>query len=275
MAVWMHHGWKRVIEYRRRRSLEIQEKGGPEGEHKFHFEGELLEVVESTHRDIRQSRRTRQYPTPYLMDLFEDMLQKPIERPAADFAFGKLKRLVKKLEQEYGAPFDTLGEISNGSPLDTSPRAMLRPTTNMLTVEPPPPLSNDQYSTPPSPSPRSLLPPDSRHCKSTSQSSIQPSLDHAESRHSEQKESHILSDPQPPNSNQSNIPEGSQKAIGQRPRENPPRPTLSLAEGHEWKTLKKSGRWSVLQGDENLTHLRGRDHVSHSFNKSRSAIKGQ
>ena len=117
MAVWMHHGWKRVIEYRRRRSLEIQEKGGPEGEHKFHFEGELLEVVESTHRDIRQSRRTRQYPTPYLMDLFEDMLQKPIERPAADFAFGKLSGLSRNLNRSMELLSTHLGRFLMAAPL--------------------------------------------------------------------------------------------------------------------------------------------------------------
>ena len=236
----------------------------------FHYDGNLLEVVYDTHRGIRESRLALHQITRLVMTgLTDDLLQCGSGvRPAANFAFDKSKRLVNEVAKKFEVSLDTLGEMPSSGPLD-SPQATFRPNRDLLAVTPSPPHSTDEYSAPGTPSPNSLLAPNSRHRKSTSQSSLQPSLDHAESRYSNGAESHSALDPQPPTSSQSNIIGGFQ----QHPV--PQRPTVLLAEGHEWKTAKKGGKWANLQGNENLTNLKGRDHVSHFLKALMSADKGQ
>ena len=49
----------------------------------------------------------------------------------------------------------------------------------------------------------------------------------------------------------------------QSAQEEPERPNLSIDQGHEWKRKKKAGEFASLHGEENLTSLDQRDHVSY------------
>ena len=316
-SVWAHYGWKRVAEYRRRRSQEIVNKGGDEGEHVFHFEGNLLDAVYDIHRDIlRNSQVSDRITQSILRSLVDDMLQHG-SRPAAKQCYEKSKRLIREAGTTFGVSMDGLVGISNyertkGSPHILGKHRRSRADQEMPLREPLPPHSDSAQSSSSSASPSSTH---RHHHKSTSQGSRHVPGSHRRSRADKEKP---LGEPSPPDSDsaQSSSPSTSQssthrhhhKSISQssRPRSNGPtessqsgghvlnveptpitpskatnvqeispqqpvqpppeepvRPTLSIAEGHEWKRKRKIGQRVTLPGEENLTFLDLRDHVSH------------
>ena len=261
VSVWAHHGWKRVVEYRRQRSVEIKAKGGDDGEHIFHFGGDLLHAVEDIHQDILEKNAAHHRITRSVLDsLVNDMLQHGT-RPSAKFVFEKSKRLIVDAEKRFGVSVDALVGNTNG--------AVIRPNKVVNRNRSPPqipnefqrsrverqspieePLPPDEDSTSSSSSSRSQSSHHRHHHKSPSQSSKLRSNGAIETSPSGGKGLHGVPNPPPP------------PPPPQQGREEPVRPTLSIEEGHKWKKKKKHSEFTVLPGEENLTSLNQRDHVS-------------
>ena len=316
-SVWAHYGWKRVAEYRRRRSQEIENKGGDEGEHIFHFEGNLLDAVTDIHRDILRNIQVSDRVTQSILHgLVDDMLQHG-SRPAAKQCYEKSKRLIKEAGTTFGVSVDglvgnTYYEGTKGSPHVPGKHRRSRADQELPLGEPLPPLSDSAESSSSSASPSSTprhhhkstsqgsrhvpgnhrrsradkeiplgepLLPDSdsaqssspsasqssthrHHHKSTSQSSRPRSIGPTESPQSGGQVLNVGPIPITP-SKATNVQETSPQQPVQPPQEEPVRPTLTIAEGHEWKRRRKMGEHVTLPGEENLTSLDLRDHVSH------------
>lgn len=262
VTVWAHHGWKKVVEYRRQRSMEIKSKGGDEGEHIFHFGGELLHAVEGIHQDILEKTLASHRITRSVLDsLVNDMLQHGT-RPSAKFVFEKSKRLIGDAEKRFGV--SVAGTVGNTN------GAVIGPNGAMIMTRSPPrvpneyhhsraewdspigqPLPPDHDSTPSSSSSRSQSPHHRHHPKSPSQSSKPRSNGVIGISPSGGQGSHVVPDPPPP-----------PPSPPQQVQEEQVRPNLSIEEGHIWKKKKKEGEFTVLPGEENLTSLNQRDHVS-------------
>ena len=261
VSVWAHHGWKRLVEYRRQRSVEIKAKGGDEGEHIFHFGGKLLHTVEDIHQDILGKPFANHRITRSVLDnLVIDMLQHGT-RPSAKFVFEKSKRLIGEAETRFG--------VSVAGPVGNTNGGVIDPSDATIRTRSPPqvpnghhrsraerespigePLSRDGDSTPSSSSSSSQSSHHRHHHKSPSQSSKPRSNGATETSPSGGSGSHVVPNPLPPPS------------PPQQGQEEPVRPTLSIEEGHKWKKKKKDGELTVLPGEENLTSLNKRDHVS-------------
>ena len=272
VSVWAHHGWKRVVEYRRQRSVEIEDKGGDEGEQTFHFDGKLLDAVDSIHQDIIGKNSTRDHVTRSVLDrLVVDMLQHG-SRPTAKFIFEKSKRLITEVEKRFGVSVaglvgNTNGELinSNGATIRTRTPLQVpnenyrsRAERERLLRGPSPP---DDDSPPLSPSLRQQSSPYRDHHKSTSQSSTSRSIDAIESSQNGGQGAHVVSHPPTPPSIAANTHDNSPQQHVLERQEEPVRPTLSIDQGHEWKKKKKNGEMAILPGVENLTSLNQRDHV--------------
>lgn len=269
-SVWAHHGWKRVFEYRRQRSVEIEDKGGDEGEETFHFDGSILDAVDNIHQDMLGKHRANDHITrSVLHDLVIDMLQHDA-RPSARFVFEKSKRLIKVAERKFGVSVaghvgDTNGELvrfneatnKTRSPPQAPYHYRPRAETDLPLGEPPPP--DDDYA-PSSSSSRSQSSPCRHHHKSKSQSSKLGSNGVLESSQSGGQGPHVVPDPAPPSSAVNSHESPQQQHIQQR-QEEPVRPTLTIDEGHDWKKKKKNGEFVVLPGAENLTSMDQRDHI--------------
>ena len=262
VAVWAHYGWKRVVEYRRRRSDEIEAKdGGPSGEYIFHWDGSLLDAVNIIHRDMLGKNFVKDLLTRSVLDaLVDDMLQHG-SRPYAKNVFEKSKRLVKTCEERLGVSANELGRSANGDLVESGEaRARTRSSLQFLNEEPVPP---DESSTAPSSSSSSSSrsSPQRHHQKSASQSNKRCSN---QAKETSQPRGQALTDtPDPPHpSTTAGTHENVSQQHAQQPQEGPVRPTLSIDEGHSWKEKKKMGGVAVLTGGENLTSLDRRDHVS-------------
>ena len=272
-SVWAHHGWKKVIEYRRQRSVEIGDRGGSEGEHAFHYDGRILNAVYNIHQDIVTNATAKDHITRSVLDrLVEDMLQHKA-RPDAKFVFEKSKRLigecVKKFEVTKVELRDTngeLGDLSEARTATRSPRSVpsehyRSPSERELPLEEPLPPNNS--STPSSSSSKSQSPPHRPHHQSISQSSIARGVGGIVNSQPTGQSSPFVPNPPAPTSTAANIHESSSQQRVQQFQEELVRPTLSIDEGHAWKEKRKNGGIAVLPGGENLTALDQRDHVSH------------
>ena len=316
-SVWAHYGWKRVAEYRRRRSQEIEDSGGGEGEHIFHFDGKLLDAVHDVHRDILSKIQVSDRVTRSILHgLVDDMLQHG-SRPAAKQCYEKSKRLIKEAETTFGVSVDefvgnTNYEGTKGSPYIPGKHRRSRVDQQLPLREPLPPHNDPAQSSSSSASqssthrhhhkstsqgsrhvpgnhhrsradreipPGEPLPPDSdsaqsssssasqsptprHHHKSTSQSSRPRSVGPTESSQSGGQVLNV--EPFPITASKAtNVQDTSPQQPIHPPPEEPVRPTLSIAEGEEWKRKKKAGEFVSLHGEENLTYLDQRDHVSH------------
>lgn len=273
-SVWAHHGWKRVVEYRRQRSLEIKAKGGDEGEHVFHFDGNLLDAVDNIHQDILRAKQTKDHITRSVVDrLVVEMLQHET-RPHAKYLFDKSKRLIKDAEKKFDVSVVGLVGNINGELVDSNEARVgarsppqvphdhyhVRGERELPLREPLPPDDDSAWS---SSSSRSHSSPHRHHHKSASQSSRPRSTGAKGSSPAGAQGSHVIPLPATPSSTVANTHQNSPQQHVQQPQEEPVRPTLSINEGHEWKRKKKSGEYTVLRGEENLTSLDKRDHVSH------------
>ena len=273
VSVWAHHGWRRVDEYRRRRSTEIEAKGGAAGEHIFHFDGSLLDAVNNIHQDMLAKATVQHFITRSVLDrLVIDMLQHE-SRPYAKLVFERSKRLVRECEKRFGVSVVELGGSAGGEPMDpdearTRTRSLQQvphehhPSagSNSPMEEPPP--TDDRFT--PSSSSSSSQPSPHRHPhKSASQSSKRRSIRATESPQSGEPASHVVPNPPPPPPTAANSHGSPPQQHVPEAQEGPVRPTLSIDEGHAWKEERKNGGIAVLRGDENLTSLDKRDHVSH------------
>ena len=274
VAVWAHHGWKRVVEYRRRRSDEIEAKGGGPGEYIFHWDGSLLDAVNIIHQDMLGKIAVKDILTRSVLDrLVDDMLQHE-SRPYAKNVFDRSKRLVKECEKRLGVSANEFGRSANGDLVDfgearTRTRSSLQVPNehhrshaerNPSSEEPIPP---DESSTPLSSSSSSSLrsSPQRHHQNSASQSNKHFSSQAKEISQPGGQTSTVTPDPPHPSTTPGTHGNVSQQHV-QQPQEGPERPTLSIDGGHSWKEKKKNGGVAVLPGVENLTSLDRRDHVS-------------
>lgn len=276
VSVWARHGWKRVVEYRRQRKVEIENRGGGKGEHIFHWDGNLLDAVNNIHHVILMNATAKDHITRSVLDcLVNDMLQHGA-RPTAKFVFEKSKRLIKKYEKDFevsvvGLVGNTNGDMNDLDEVRTrnrSPRQVPHDYNHSRQEREPPleePLPPDDDSTPSSPSSRSQPSPHRHHHKSTSQTSQPRSIGAIGSG------SPVSPNPPPPPSTAANIHDNSSQQHIQQHQEEPVRPTLSIDEGHIWKEKKKNLGNAVLPGDENLTSCNRRDHVSHILSRPKLA----
>ena len=274
VAVWAHHGWKRVDEYRRRRSDEIEARGGGRGEYIFHWDGSLLDAVDNIHQDMLGKNTVKDLLTRAVLDrLVVDMLQHEA-RPHAHFVFDRSKRLVKECEKRLGVSVDELGGSANGESVNSDEARTRTRSFPQVPIshhrshaeressleEPIPP---DDSPTPPPSSPSSSSQSSTqRHPqKSASQSNKRFSNRTREISQPGGQISTVMHDPPPPSPTAKTHGDSSQQHVQQR-QEGPVRPTLSIDEGHAWKKKKKNEEVVVLPGGENLTSLDRRDHVS-------------
>ena len=274
VAVWAHHGWKRVVEYRRRRSDEIEAKGGGPGEYTFHWDGSLLDAVNDIHQDMLRKTAVKHLLTRSVLDRLVDEMLQHESRPYAKNVFDRSKRLVRNCETRLGVSANEVGGSANGDLVDSDEartRTRSSPQVpnehyrshagrNPSLEEPVPP---DDSSTPPSSSPSSSSgsSPQRHHQRSASQSNKRFSNQAKGISQLGGQTSTVTPDPPHPSTTAGTHGNISQQDV-QQPQEGPVRPTLSIDEGHAWKEKKKNGGVAVLPGGENLTSLNQRDHVS-------------
>ena len=268
VAIWAHYGWRRVEEYRRRRSSEVQIRGGGSGEHIFHWGDGLLDAVSDTHEDILGKNVVKDISTRSVLGgLVVDMLQHG-SRPDAKLVFEKSMRLVKECEKRLGVSVDELGGSLKGESVNSNeartrtrsapqvPNELHRPHAERESS-----LEDTSTRPPSSPSSSSRSSPQRHHQKSAGQSDKRFSNRVEGTSQPNGQISTVTPDPPPPSGTVKTHKGSSQQHIQQR-QEGPVRPTLSIDQGHAWKDRKKNGGVAVLRGGENLTSLDRRDHVS-------------
>ena len=274
VAVWAHYGWKRVEEYRRRRSDEIETKGGGPGEYIFHWDGCLLDAVNIIHQDMLRKTKVKDRLTRSVLDRLVDEMLQHESRPYAKNVFDRSKRLVKECEKRLGVSVDELGGSANGesvNPDEARTRTRSAPQVpnehhrshaerNSSLEEPIPP-DDSPTLMPSSPSSSSRSSPQRHHQKSASQGNKRFS-NRAEGLSPPDGQTSTVTPDPPPSSATANTQGSTSQQYVQQPQEVPVRPTLSIDDGHAWKERKKNGGVAVLPGGENLTSLDQRDHVS-------------
>lgn len=251
-AVWIRYGWKRLVEYRRQRTKEIEEKADIEGEHIFHHEGNLLDAVENIHQEILRPFPAHHHITRSLLErLVDDMLQHG-QRPRAKEAFEKSKRLISKEAKRFGVSLNpvTISQRREHEDPDYHRDEAPRETSEGSSVPPDDDWANSPSTPRPQPSPH-------RHHHPTASGASNQYGDTESSK----KEAQVTPDPPraPPTPVENHEP-SRRVDVNQRAHEQD-RPTLSISEGHDWKERKKNGEYAVLRGSENLTSLNKRDHV--------------
>ena len=271
VAVWAHGGWRRVKEYRRQRSREIETRAGIKGEHIFHWDNSILNTVQGAHQDISSGESKSHWVVREIVEqLIHDMLQHE-RRPDANQAFNKAKRIIERRADYFGLPRSSwsiaaadAGAAEHGSsimdppqlPPDITPDSSIwsggrgrstpwnaRIASNDAVV------SGDDY----------LLPPNF---------SIQNVGNHGPlllSRANNPMDASIptSTQPRPTNAPFSTVPEPAHAGVSAQPHSRPEQalpPSLSIAEVRTWKDRKKRGR-PELPGSENLASLNERDHV--------------
>ena len=273
LSVWAHSGWKRVREYRRQRSAEIEAKEGGIGEHIFHFGGNLLDTVDNIHRDMLRKVTIQHSITRSVLDRLVFELLQHGTRPHAKFVYEMSKRLIQDCEKRHGVSVDELGGNVNGELVDSNEA---RTRTGYLqkaphehdrsrggrepSLEEPLPPDDDSRSS--SSSSTSQSSPHRHHHKSASQSSTPRNVGTMGSLQPCGQVSHITHNSLPP-STAAAVDESALQQHVQQLQKGPERPFLSIDEGHAWKKRKKNGGVAVLPGGENLTSMDRRDHVSH------------
>lgn len=278
VSVWAHSGWKRVREYRRQRSAEIDGKAGGVGEHIFHFGGSLLDTVDNIHQDMLGEGTVKHLITRLVLDRLVSELLQHGSRPYAKQVFEKSKRLVRDCEKRLGVSVDELGGKVNGELVDSNEA---RARTGYLQQLPhghdrsragrepslEEPLPPDDDSRPSSSSSTSQSPPNRHHHKSASQSSTPRNVGTMGSLQPGGQVSHVTHNspppPPPPAVTAAATHESTLQQHVQQLQKDPERPFLSVDEGHAWKKKKKDGGVAILPGGENLTSMDRRDHVSY------------
>ena len=115
VATWVTGSYPKLLEYRRRRSLEVGEKEGTE-EERFHARGQLLETAEQIHNEIFDNSRKNDHVTPLVVGKLVDgmVLIDPRARGTAWSLYDLSRRIYgearKKME---GPPRRVSGAILN------------------------------------------------------------------------------------------------------------------------------------------------------------------
>lgn len=305
VAVWAQYGWRKVLEYRRQRSIEIEQRGGGDGEYNFHYDGNLLYAVESIHLDIKTRIEVKNLLTRLVLEPILDMLQcKVLARPTAYFAYDKLERIVKDYEKRLNVSTADLIRSTNGEVFDSKDSRPKRRVTSQYPLEHNRGASSSSSGTfgspqivrlslrQPQPPPDDDLmlhsPPSSPSSAHIQEQGVRRSISTADGRHTRGVDLGIMSDiptstaaiidTQARPTQQTVLPHAGQPSHSTaatantqvRPTQQtvpphagkPSPPTLSVDEGLTWRGRKKAGICAGLKGDENLTSLNERDHVS-------------
>ena len=245
-----------MSEYRRQRSLEIEDKGGDTGEEMFHCDGKLLDTVDNIHKDITGQNRIRSHITRSVLErLVGDMLQPEIRLPAKN-VFDKSKRLIREFEKKYEICVDGTVGNTNGEVVSKAKHRTRKPHQQL------PP---DADLTSSSSSSRSPSPPHKHYHKSTSSRSNRRSTGASGKPQSGGRDLPGVSDPLRPPSTTASTHVNSLPQQAQSKQQALAPPTLSITEGHEWKRKQKNKENALLPGRENLTSLNERDHVSNNI----------
>lgn len=283
VAVWANDGWDRLAEYRRRRSIEVANKGGGVGEYVFHFEGNLLDAVKDIHGNILGKRMVENYTTRSILDRHvSDMLQ-PETRPQAKLVCDKLWRQIKEIEDKFDTSVGLEGNFS-GEPtgskeagLKIKSRSQISPDYTHGPSQLPPERHNGPRAERKSPRGAPLPPADdfAPSSSSISETSLSSHQHRSTSQREDPRGGGVTETPQT-NGDQAGR-DGSHSPLGvstaesthqnsdpqhvQRRQDELVRPTLSIKEGLDWKRRKKHNENVVLPGVENLTNLHQRDHI--------------
>lgn len=263
--------------------MEIETKDGDKGEETFHFDGSLLDTVENIHQEMLDNCPVKDNLTRSVLDrLVVDMLQHQ-SRPHAKFVFERSKRLIKDAEKTYGVSVVGLVGNANGELIDSNEARIGTRSPRQVSGEyhhsraekqlpPEQPLPPDEDSTLSPVSSRSQSFPQRHHHKSSSQTSNPRNNGAIETLHSGGQGSHVVLNPPPSPSAAANTYVSSPQQHLQQRSEKPMRPTLSIDEGQAWKEKRKRREFFELRGDENLTYLDQREHVSLVFCRLRSPL---
>ena len=221
----------------------------------FHCDGNCLDTIENTHQEIMGDPRSSSYITRLLLEQLVSNMLKTEPRLPAKNVVDVSRRLIKRVEKQFGVsvygPVDnTNGEIVTSS--EIKPRIMRRP----------PQLPPDDDLTPSSSPSRSQSPPHKSHNNSTSRSSKRQSNSTTAIPRSGGRDPHGVPDSSRPPSNTASANLNSLPQQEQQNQQALARPTLSIDEGHDWKRKHKNKESAPLPGRENLTSLNERDHVS-------------
>ena len=221
----------------------------------FHCDGKRLDTVDTIHQNINitgQRRLSSQFTRSVLERLVIDMLQQPQHRLPAKNVYDRSKYLIKEFEKKYEISVEGSVGNTNGEVVSQA-----KPRTRKPPQRPP-----DADSTSCSSSSRSPSPPPKHHHKSTSPRSKRRSTGASGITQSGGRDLSGVSDPLRPPSNPANTHANSLPQQAQSNQQALAPPTLSIAEGHEWKRKHKNKEHALLPGRENLTSLNERDHVS-------------
>lgn len=275
VVVWARHSWSRVLEYRRQRSVEIEARGGGEGEHHFHHDGNLLDAVDNIHHDILIECPVSHHICRAVLDrLVNDMLQHGA-RPRAQVVFEKSKRLIKEFEKIYAVSAAEIGR-SRASELIVSPASLggAHPASRQPAHGPSEPsLDSEDGSTTERTQPTgNHLPPGDKISSTNHGNDEGRGTGSTGSPQTSGQDRSVLTDPQQFPSTAFNPRGTSEQQPIQRRQEEPVRPSLSIEAGHQWKTDKKNGLTYALPGEENLTALNARDHVSYVLLPARMSL---
>ncbi|KAL8649187.1 MAG: hypothetical protein Q9210_004551 [Variospora velana] len=284
-AVWVHYGWSRVKEYRRKRSLEIdrETKGDIKGEQIFHWDNRILGTVRDAHQDILGKTSTAHWVVRDLVEqVVGDMLQHG-PRPHAAFVFDKAKRIIKERADHFRF---CLPRLSWSTDAELAGFPELGISTAMDPPQPPPDITPDssiwsvERSRSTHPSTTATLPdafvssddPPLSPTSSMPESLTQSVGNYGPKRLRRESTSLGAKTPTSSQPRPSTLAHDSSLAATKSPdafgsphqqsrREESGCPTLSVEEGHSWKERKKRGEHPILPGSENLASLNERDHI--------------
>ena len=102
-AVWSRFGWKRVLEYRRRRQAEVKDRQNLDGEQIFHDGRHLLQAVHDMHKQISEDRREMDLVTVDILRLLDEgmLLSEDKRRYSAKDVFHKSENIIKKARKTF------------------------------------------------------------------------------------------------------------------------------------------------------------------------------
>ena len=128
-AVWSRFGWRRVLEYRRRRQREVKEICDLDGEHIFHNGEDVLRTVREIHGQVVKHAGSKHQVTAEILRLVNnDMLLSDVDtRVSAKTIYHRSRLIIKvarkKLkDHESDAPFDVDVDSNNPSNVDDRPK---------------------------------------------------------------------------------------------------------------------------------------------------------
>lgn len=103
-AVWSRFGWTRLLEYRRQRAQEIQERRDLTGEEWFHDEHNVLRTVRETHEHIARRPQSIHQVIVNILQLVDNtmLLNEHEQRASARGALTEFTRMIDMMRETIG-----------------------------------------------------------------------------------------------------------------------------------------------------------------------------